>query len=806
MNPTQRATPTDGQLRKILEYERRGDFKNEAVTGGLDRLLENYVVGNPSSAAAQAIGGLGEGGYRQLAMHERNAWLENVLLALEGRPTRTLQGPRARPRRAAQPAPPPNLDAPVTVLKGLKGRAQPLFEKLDVHTVRDMLFLFPRRHIDYSNLRSIGELTPGEHETIRATVWSANERRLGAKKGSEVTVGDDTGMMKVVWFRNTSVARQLRVNSEVLLSGKVGLYKGRPTFQNPEWEIWDEKAELTHAGRLLPVYPLTKNLHNRTVRRFTRLAIDGYLDKLPETLPEPLRMRLNLMGLQEAVNQAHFPDSMENQAKAIHRLALEELLPLQLSVLLRRRLWQESGTADPIHIENSLRSGFLEALPFTLTGAQQKALDQLLADLDRDIPMSRLLQGDVGSGKTVVAACGLVAAVACGRQAVMMAPTEVLADQHFKTLKEIFDAQGDSTIAEATPPYLQQPLRIALLKGSMRAKEKAHVQEQIEAGKVDIVVGTHALIQDSVGFARLGFAIVDEQHRFGVMQRAALRDKSERSVHMLVMTATPIPRSLYLTLYGDLDVSVIDELPPGRKAISTRWWPPEERDSAYAFLRGQVEAGRQAFVICPLVEASKALQAKAAIEEYKRLKSDVYPDLQLELLHGRMAGRDKAAAMQRFHSGEAQILVSTSVVEVGIDVPNATVMLIEGADRFGLSQLHQFRGRVGRGADQSYCLLLAEEPSFEAQERLRLLEQTNDGFRLAQADLEMRGPGEFFGTMQSGLPDLRVASLLDTRLIELARSEAESILTNDPNLSKPEHAALSQTVARLFERVSGELH
>ena len=469
MNPTQRASPTDEQLRKILEFERRGGFKNEAVSGGLDRLLKNYLAGSAGSAVAEAIGGLGEGGYRQLGMYERNSWLENVLLALEDRPARAPTTPRTRPQRAVQPAPPPNLDAPVTALKGLKGRNQPLFEKLDVHTVRDMLFLFPRRHIDYSNLRSIGELTPGQHETIRATVWSANERRLGAKKGSEVTVGDDTGMMKIVWFRNPYVARQLRVNSEVLLSGKVGLYKGRPTFQNPEWEIWDDKAELTHAGRLLPVYPLTQGLHNRTVRRFTRLAIDGYLDMLPETLPETLLTRLDLMGLREAVSQAHYPDSMEQQAKAIHRLALEELLPLQLSVLLRRRLWQESGTADPIHIDGSLRSDFLETLPFTLTGAQQKALDQLLADLDRDIPMSRLLQGDVGSGKTVVAACALVAAVACGRQAVMMAPTEVLADQHFKTLKEIFDAQGDTTIAEATPSSLERPLRLALLQGTLTA-------------------------------------------------------------------------------------------------------------------------------------------------------------------------------------------------------------------------------------------------------------------------------------------------------------------------------------------------
>ena len=388
----------------------------------------------------------------------------------------------------------------------------------------------------------------------------------------------------------------------------------------------------------------------------------------------------------------------------------------------------------------------------------------------------------------------------------MMAPTEVLADQHFRTICGLFGAESDGPIVEATPPYLDRPLRIGLLKGSMGAKQKTAVHEAIRAGDVDLAIGTHALIQEDVDFPNLGFVIVDEQHRFGVMQRAALRDKSERSVHMLVMTATPIPRSLYLTLYGDLDVSVIDELPPGRKPISTRWWPPEERDGAYAFLRGQVDAGRQAFVICPLVEESEALQAKSAVQEYERLKSDIYPDLEVELIHGRMAGRDKDAAMQRFRSGEAQILVSTSVVEVGIDIPNATVMMIEGADRFGLSQLHQFRGRVGRGADQSYCLLLSESPSLEAQERLRLLEETNDGFRLAQADLEIRGPGEFFGTMQAGLPDLRVANLLDTRLIELARTEATTILDDDPDLSKPEHTGLKQIVARLFERVSDELH
>ena len=801
-------TITDERLRRILELERQRDYSNGAVAGGLDGFLNNYLADSSTmhSPAADAIRALPNSGYGGLAKHERNAWLEDVLRALGGRPAPSRAATPRPPRSSAPPPPPPGIDSPITVLKGIKAGLADKFEKLGVQTVRDLLFLFPRRHIDYSNLRQVGELTPGEEETVRATVWSADEKRLGARKGTEATVGDDSGMMKVVWFNMPFIARQLRTNAEIVLSGRVRLYKGRPSFENPEWELWDGQEELTHTGRLVPVYPATAGLTGRNVRRFARAALDGYLDKLSDPLPEALRQRLGLGDIRKAVAQAHYPDTLDELAKARRRLAIDELLPLQISVLLRRQLWQKAGTADSIALDEELKSSFLAALPFELTSAQQKVLDQLLEDLARDVPMSRLLQGDVGSGKTVVAACGLLAAVKSGRQAVMMAPTEVLADQHFRTICGLFGAESDGPIVEATPPYLDRPLRIGLPKGSMGAKQKTAVHEAIRAGDVDLAIGTHALIQEDVDFPNLGFVIVDEQHRFGVMQRAALRDKSERSVHMLVMTATPIPRSLYLTLYGDLDVSVIDELPPGRKPISTRWWPPEERDGAYAFLRGQVDAGRQAFVICLLVEESEAMQAKSAIQEYERLKSDIYPDLQVELVHGRMAGRDKDAAMQRFRSGEAQILVSTSVIEVGIDIPNATVMLIEGADRFGLSQLHQFRGRVGRGADQSYCLLLSESPSLEAQERLRLLEETNDGFRLAQADLEIRGPGEFFGTMQAGLPDLRVANLLDTRLIELARTEATTILDDDPDLSKPEHTGLKQIVARLFERVSDELH
>ena len=802
--------PPVEQLRKVLELERRKRYNDSAVYGGLDRLLRNLLARNglpATSPIARAVRELPDGGYRGLSVDARRRWLESALAALRA-PAGT-QKPEPRPRAPAPRPQPPGLDAPVTVLKGVKAAMAEKFEKLNVRTVRDLLYLFPRRHNDFAKLRKIAELTPGEEETVRARVWSANETQLGMRKGAEADVGDESGMMHVVWFNQPWIARALRTNAEIVLSGRVAIYKGRPTFENPEWEPWEPGEELTHTGRLVPVYPLTGGITSRTLRKLIRQTADAYAGQLDDPLPEALRKRLALIDVRTAVRQAHYPDSQESLGQARRRLALDELLPLQISVLIRRRRWQQPGSADALPMPPRLLEGFLAALPFSLTRAQQKALDQLLADLARDAPMSRLLQGDVGSGKTVVAAAGLVAAVANGAQGVMMAPTEILAEQHFRTVCDLFGAESeDGPLAEAAPPYLDRPLRIARLTGSVRASHKSEVYERIERGDVDIAVGTHALIQEGVTFSRLGFVIVDEQHRFGVMQRAALRGKTaqQRSAHMLVMTATPIPRSLYLALYGDLDVSVIDELPPGRKPVVTRWWPPERRQDAYDFLREQVEAGRQAFVICPLVEESEALQAKAAVQEFERLRAGVYPDFTLDLVHGRMRGREKDAAMQRFRAGEAQVLVSTAVVEVGIDVPNASVMLIEGADRFGLAQLHQFRGRVGRGADQSYCLLLAESPSLDAQQRLRLMEETTDGFRLADADLQMRGPGEFFGTRQSGLPDFRVASLLDTRLIELAREEAARLLEDDPELSKPEHAPLAREVARLFEAVTGEVH
>jgi ATP-dependent DNA helicase RecG len=505
--------------------------------------------------------------------------------------------------------------------------------------------------------------------------------------------------------------------------------------------------------------------------------------------------------------QTHYPDSYSLKAEARRRLAFDELFLIQLGVLGKKRDWQESQPGNAFKVIGENIDKFLRSLPFTLTGAQQRVLQQILGDLQETRPMSRLLQGEVGSGKTVVAVTALLAAADNGYQGALMAPTEILAEQHFRSICQLLSKVSERKEEQDNLcryyGLFSHPLTFALLTGSLSEKQKSALHEEIESGKVDIVIGTHALIQRAVEFSRLGLVVIDEQHRFGVLQRLALRQKGFNP-HILVMSATPIPRTLALTLYGDLDLSVIDELPPGRKEIKTKWLKPEQRARAYDFLRREITAGAQAFIICPLIEESESIEAKAAVAEYERLSQEVFPDLKLGLLHGRMAIAEKDKAMKSFRDGKLDILVSTPVVEVGIDVPNASVMLIEAADRFGLSQLHQFRGRVGRGEKQSYCLLLAEKPSPEGSERLQAIEGIQDGFVLAEKDLELRGPGEFFGTRQSGLPDLRMAKLSDTPLLELARNEAIALFQKDSGLTMPEHKLLAQELSRVWQ-TGGEL-
>jgi ATP-dependent DNA helicase RecG len=468
-------------------------------------------------------------------------------------------------------------------------------------------------------------------------------------------------------------------------------------------------------------------------------------------------------------------------------------------MLPHRHLWL-SGTGTPVPVDRALLDRFVQSLPFELTEAQQHSMEQILGDMTKPFPMSRLLQGDVGSGKTVVAAAAMLMAVAAGKQAALMAPTEILAEQHYRTISEL--------LADGTELELARPVAIELLTGSLGRVERRHVYGALASGEIDIVVGTHALIQQHVTFDDLAMVVVDEQHRFGVLQRSTLRSKGA-APHTLVMSATPIPRSLALTIYGDLEISVIDELPSGRQAIETRWLLPAERERAYGFLRSQIEKGRQAFILYPLIEGSDKVEARAAVEEYERLQGEIFPDLRLGLLHGRLKAKEKDEVMSRFRAGELDILISTSVIEVGIDVPNATVMLVEGADRFGLAQLHQFRGRVGRAEFKSYCLLLSDSASPQdpetrtTWERLKAIEETQDGFVLAEKDLELRGPGDFFGVRQSGIPQLRLARLSNVRILEQARAEAQALFEQDPTLSLPENQALAEQVARFWQEEEG---
>ncbi len=685
-------------------------------------------------------------------------------------------------------------------------------ERLGLRTVRDALHFYPYRHHDFSHTVPISALRIGAEQTVRGVVERSREVRMGRggrMRAAEVTIRDAAGStIGATWFNQPFVARSLREGEEIALAGRVTMYRNHAAFTNPEYEKLSDDPH--HTGRIVPVYHLTAGLAQRTIRGVIAQLLERFGDRIEDPLPPDVRERNSLMPLADAVRQDHYPDSQAQLTHARRRLAFDELLAIQIGVIARKREWQAQGNA-PMIGDHAAADAFLASLPFRLTGAQQRALHELRTDVARPVPMSRLMEGDVGSGKTVVAVAAMLSFVAAGYQAVMMAPTEVLAEQHFRTICRLLSGEPEPPLnGLISLPSLPLPIRVVQLTGSTRAKERRDALDAIRHGGAHIIVGTHALIQESVEFANLGMAVVDEQHRFGVMQRSELRRKGADGVspHLLVMTATPIPRSLALTLYGDLDLSVIDEMPPGRTPIETRFLTPIERGTAFAKVREEIAAGRQAFVICPLVEGSDAVQSRAATEEVERLRTQEFPELadRIALLHGRMSSSDKDAVMRAFAVNEAAILVSTAVVEVGIDVPNATVMVIEGADRFGLAQLHQFRGRVGRGAHASFCYLLADDPTPEAEERLSVLERTADGFAVAQADLELRGPGETFGTQQSGRTNLHIASLLDVRLIETTRHEAELLLDDDSQLAKPEHRALRYAIARRASEVVAEMH
>ncbi len=687
-----------------------------------------------------------------------------------------------------------SLCKPVRYLKGVGPKRSGDLAGLGIETVEDMIYYLPARYEDRSKIVNIRDLKTGEAQAIEGEIVSAASRRTKSGLSMfQAGIMDSTGLIYAVWFNQPYLKDYLIKSKAVALYGKVDRYD-RVQMMSPEYEILKEgDPESIHMKRIVPVYPATGSLSVKYLRGLAFQAAVQYSRFLTEHIPTYIIAREHLVDVKFAFRNIHFPASFENLEKAYRRIVFEEFFLLQLALAMRKSAVKED--AGLRHKAGGKLIDELErALPFNLTEGQKRAISDIERDMSSVKPMNRLLEGDVGSGKTVVAAHSLVLTVQNGFQGCLMAPTEVLARQHFIGLSELLMPLG---------------INIALLTGGMDPETKTRIHSDIKEGRANIIVGTHAIIQEAVEFKRLGIAIVDEQHKFGVDQRLILRNKGDNP-HMLVMTATPIPRTLALTVYGDLDISVIKEMPKGRLPIVTYWVEKEKRDRAYDFIREEVEKGRQAYVICPRIDESLAEpdagegrldnKTQNVTETFDRLKEKVFAGHEVGLLHGKMASKDKARIMKSFKKGKIKVLVSTVVIEVGIDVPNATVMLIENADLFGLSQLHQLRGRIGRGQHKSYCILLADPRGEEASERLRAIEGTLDGFQIAEADLEIRGPGEFFGTRQHGLPEIRFGNILkDFGIMELARKEAFDLVRRDPELREEHHRPLKAALLARFK-------
>jgi len=684
-----------------------------------------------------------------------------------------------------------NLFTPAAALTRVGKTTASRLKKLGLETVEDLIFYFPYRWQDFSQIFSIAEVKPGDGVSVRGKIQLINNRRSFAKRKNltEALVADDSGSIKVVWFNQPYLAKTLQPGDEVYLSGKVDFDKYALQFVNPIYEKAGP-GETIHTARLVPVYSLTGNLTQKQLRFLIKMSLPA-IKQITDYLPPAIIKERHLLDLRLALRQIHFPDSQELIDRAIRRLKFDELLFFQLQVLAHKAEI-ESSASWPINFDEQRIKAFVGQLPFKLTDDQRKAAWQIVSDLEKSHPMNRLLEGDVGSGKTVVAAIAMLNAAVAGKQCVLMVPTEILAWQHYNNFLALFKNSG-LKIALLTRSQQQ-------LGGKKESKEK--IKKFLAAGKIEIIIGTHSLIQEEIQFADLALAIIDEQHRFGVAQRQRLRQKIKEGKfmpHLLSMTATPIPRSLALTLYGDLDLSLIREMPKDRKKIITRIVSAKNRPQAYDFIRAEIRLGHQAFVICPLIDLSDKLGVKAVSSEHAKLDKEIFPELKVGLLHGKLKAAEKEKVMADFLAKKYDLLVATSVVEVGVDVPNATVMIIEGADRFGLSQLHQFRGRVGRSAHQSYCFLFTDNYSPKTAERLQAFVAAKDGFELAEFDLKFRGPGEIYGTKQSGYPEFQLAQLTDYDLIAEAKITAQKLLAESGDLKK--YPLLKKKVGEVMEKI-----
>ena len=832
------------KLRKFFRLEAENKYANTAVIGGLAKILDFWEAearneGLPEDLIQLVAMRLRD--YQRLTPTSRADTLKGVWKRIQGQisdanipspiyaeetpaprqesapepPAPVVEKapapkpqPQPQPERPAQPQPerkpaparassypgaqtsqtPVALNASLTVLQGVGPKNAATLEKMGLYTLGDMLYYVPRRYDDYSQLKPIHALTYGEVVTVIGQIQSVVNRpiRGGKMQIVEVIINDGTGAIRITWFNQPWLVNRLSEGMMIAVAGKIEQYLGRLVLNSPDWETVE--TENLHTHRIVPIYPLTATITQKWLRQLMDQVIRFWSPRVADPLPETVKQAAGLMNLGEAIQQAHFPDSQENLKTSRERLAFDEIFYLQMGVLRQKRDWQ-SVVGRIFDVPDEWLNEQIVDLPFTLTNAQKRAVDDICVDLGSGRPMNRLIQGDVGSGKTVIAALAAHMVVHSGAQVAIMAPTSILAEQHYKSFSKLLSAAG-SGIEEGA---------IRLLTGDTNASERAAIQEGLASGEVKILIGTHALIEDPVTFKDLQLTVIDEQHRFGVGQRAALRAKGSNP-HLLVMTATPIPRSLALTLYGDLDLSVIDEMPAGREPVSTHILMPQERERAYSLIQSQIEAGRQAFIVYPLIEESEKLEnLKGAVDDHARLSKEIFPNFKLGLLHGKMKPDEKDSIMADFRDRKYDILVSTTVIEVGVDVPNATVMLIEGANRFGLAQLHQLRGRVGRGGGGSFCLLVPDQADAAENDRLQAMVETNDGFKLAELDLKQRGPGEFLGTRQSGYATtLKMASLTDVALIEKARLHAQKMFEIDAELKAPEHALLAEALDRFW--------
>jgi ATP-dependent DNA helicase RecG len=700
-----------------------------------------------------------------------------------------------------------NLSTPIEELPRVGPQYQKKLKRLGIKTVGQLLFHFPHRYDDFSNVLPISEIQPHQKVSVQGKIQEIRNIRTPRKRMvlTQAKIEDNTGTIQVIWFNQPYLTNTLKKGDFLFLAGKMnqkgsGKYLSSPAYEKIPNESDFKNSDLTHTGRLVPIYSETEGLSSRWLRFVIKPLLIKIKGRISDLLPQELRQKYNFPPFNRAIWQIHFPDSLKLAEEAEKRFSFEELFTLSLFVLKERvKLAEEKSQPIPTGLKSV--QDFIKNLPFPLTDDQRKCSWQILKDLHKKRPMNRLLEGDVGSGKTVVAAIAVFNTVKAGFQTAFMAPTEVLIKQHYQTLNNLFK---------------KYKMNIGLITGKenkLNGKKikRKELLEKTKLGKVDLLIGTHALVQKEVKFQKLALVIIDEQHRFGVEQRANLCQKKDLIPHLLSMTATPIPRTLSLTVFGDLDLSLIKQMPKGRKKIVTEIVPPEKRNQVYSFIKEQIKAGRQVFVICPRIETADQnqeqtekkgiswLEVKAVKEEYEKMSKKIFPEFKVAMLHGKMKMDEKEKVMKKFKEGKTDILVSTSVVEVGIDIPNATVMMIEGADKFGLAQLHQFRGRVGRGEEQSFCYLLTDFSGQKTSQRLRALTKYESGFELAEKDLEIRGPGDFSGQRQWGVPDIAMSALSDLSLVETTRKEAKEILEKDPELKK--HLPLREKLKYFQERI-----